>query len=64
MELLDRRFPDELQRDFERCARQHKLSPEAERDIARLSGYTSVGRIAATAVPHWLDTPSASPPFV
>jgi hypothetical protein len=36
MELLDKHISDGLQRAFDRLARLHRLSPEAQYDIARL----------------------------
>jgi hypothetical protein len=36
MELLDAQLPDSLQRAFDRCARAHRLSAEAQHDLARI----------------------------
>jgi hypothetical protein len=36
MELLDQRLPDSVQRAFDRCVGAHRLSADAQHDLARI----------------------------
>jgi hypothetical protein len=36
MELLDAQLPDSLQRAFDRCVGAHRLSSDAQHDLARI----------------------------